>query len=125
MELFSGGLLDRKVMEALGCSEYHFTHWETIKPDVQLRQIDYQFSSTSGNAHYQGKVISSQQKTKLSEKNGWLIEEVITPQGGVPYGEYFNVCSLPKWLHYFCSNLTNIFINLFCLIFNFFFCRCI
>ncbi|KMZ64730.1 hypothetical protein ZOSMA_34G00050 [Zostera marina] len=55
--------------------------------------MNHLINQTSGNSYYEGKVISCQQKTKLSEKNGWLIEEVIAPQGDVPYGEYFNVAN--------------------------------
>lgn len=34
--------------------------------------------------------MSTQQKSPLPDKNGWLVEEVMTLEG-IPVGEYFNV----------------------------------
>ena len=42
MEMFSGGELDRKVMEKAGCLSYSFSPWELVKTDAYERQI-YRF----------------------------------------------------------------------------------
>jgi hypothetical protein len=41
-------------------------------------------------ARHEGEVMSTQQKSPLPDKNGWLVEEVMTLEG-IPVGEYFNV----------------------------------
>lgn len=87
-ELFSGGYLDRKVMEKVGCLDYSFTSWELVKPDVHQRQICYKLDKHA--AHYGGEVTSTQQKSPFRGRNGWIIEEVMTLQG-VPLGDYFSV----------------------------------
>lgn len=89
MELFSGGELDRKVMERVGCLNYSFSPWEeSEKPDVHQRQLYYKFDKCI--SRYRGEVTSTQQRSRLSDKNDWLIEEVMTLHG-VPLGDYFNV----------------------------------
>lgn len=89
MELFSGSELDRKVMERVGCLNYSYSPWEeSDKPDVYQRQLYYKFDKCI--SRYRGEVTSTQQRSRLSDKNGWLIEEVMTLHG-VPLGDYFNL----------------------------------
>ena len=91
MELFGGNDLDRKVMERVGCLNYSYSPWESEKPDVYQRQLYYKFDKRI--SRYRGEVTSTQQKSRLSERNGWVIEEVMTLHG-VPLGDYFNVRTL-------------------------------
>lgn len=88
MELFSGNELDRKIMEKVGCLNYSFSPWESEKPDVYQRQLYYKFDKCI--SRYRGEVTSTQQKSRLSDKNGWLVEEVMTLHG-VPLGDFFNL----------------------------------
>lgn len=88
MELFGGGEIDRRVMERIGCLNYSHSPWESEKPDVYQRQLYYKFDKRI--SQYRGEVTSTQQKSYLPEKNGWLIEEVMTLHG-VPLGDYFNL----------------------------------
>ncbi|XP_027185451.1 C2 and GRAM domain-containing protein At1g03370 [Coffea eugenioides] len=88
MELFGGNDLDRKVMERVGCLNYSYSPWESEKPDVYQRQLYYKFDKRI--SRYRGEVTSTQQKSRLSERNGWVIEEVMTLHG-VPLGDYFNL----------------------------------
>ncbi|CAN4106659.1 unnamed protein product [Withania somnifera] len=89
MELFSGGELDRKVMERVGCLNYSYSPWEeSEKPDVYQRQLYYKFDKCI--SRYRGEVTSTQQRSRLSDKDGWLIEEVMTLHG-VPLGDFFNL----------------------------------
>ncbi|KAL0534460.1 hypothetical protein IC582_028751 [Cucumis melo] len=88
MELFNGADLERKVMEKAGCLNYSFTPWESEKENVYERQIYYVFDKRI--SHYRVEVTSTQQRHSLPNKNGWLVEEVLTLHG-VPLGDYFNV----------------------------------
>lgn len=88
MELFSGGELERRAMERCGCLNYSCSKWESEKADIYERQAYYRFDKFI--SRYGGEVTSTQQKTKLSDRNAWLIEEVVTLHG-VPFGDYFNV----------------------------------
>lgn len=88
IELFGGGELDRRVMEKVGCLNYSYTPWESEKGDVYERQIYYRFDKHI--SRYRGEVTSFQQRSPLSDKNGCLIEEVMTLHG-VPLGDYFNL----------------------------------
>ncbi|GAB4830717.1 hypothetical protein Ancab_004750 [Ancistrocladus abbreviatus] len=88
MESFSGGEIDQRVMERIGCLNYSCTPWELDKADVYQRQVCYKFDKRISS--YRGEVTSTQQRSPLVEKNGWLIEEVLTLQG-VPFGDYFNL----------------------------------
>ncbi|XVF75146.1 hypothetical protein PTKIN_Ptkin13bG0164000 [Pterospermum kingtungense] len=88
MELFSGGELDHKAMEKAGCLNYSCSPWESERADVYERQIYFRFDKHV--SRYRGEVTSTQQKSRLSDKNGWLIEEVMTLHG-VPLGDYFNL----------------------------------
>ncbi|KAJ8620163.1 hypothetical protein MRB53_028692 [Persea americana] len=88
MELFSGGYLERKVMEIVGCVDYSCTPWELVKSDVFQRQICYKFDKRV--SRYGGEVTSTQQKSPGSGRKGWVIEEVMALQG-VPLGDYFSL----------------------------------
>ncbi|KAL9373291.1 hypothetical protein Peur_032911 [Populus x canadensis] len=88
MEMFGGGELDRKVMEKAGCLGYSYTQWESVKTDVHERQIYYRFDKRI--SRFGGEVTSTQQKYLLSDRKGWLVEEVMTLHG-VPLGDYFNL----------------------------------
>ncbi|KAL5972422.1 hypothetical protein ACLOJK_041676 [Asimina triloba] len=88
IELFGGGSLERKVMEKVGCLDYSCTPWELVKNDVYQRQICYKFSQhISRNG---GEVTSTEQKSPLPDRNGWVVEEVMSLEG-VPLAEYFNL----------------------------------
>nr|GLL46920.1 C2 and GRAM domain-containing protein At1g03370-like [Ipomoea trifida] len=88
MELFSGNELDRRIMERAGCLSYLPSSWESEKTDVYQRQLYYKFDKRISS--YGGEVTSTQQKSHLPEKNGWLLEEVMTLHG-VPLGDYFTL----------------------------------
>ncbi|XP_057961969.1 C2 and GRAM domain-containing protein At1g03370 [Malania oleifera] len=88
IELFSGGDLDRRVMTRTGCLDYSPSPWELEKADVCQRQIYYKFDKHI--SRYSGEVTSTQQRSPLPDKNGWLVEEVMTLHG-VPLGDYFNL----------------------------------
>ncbi|KAK2984251.1 hypothetical protein RJ640_010210 [Escallonia rubra] len=88
MELFGGGELDRRIMERAGCLNYSHSPWEPENDDVYQRQTYYKFDKRV--SRYRGEVTSTQQKSRLSERNGWLVEEVMTLHG-VPLGDFFNL----------------------------------
>lgn len=88
IELFGGGELDRRVMEKAGCLNYSHTPWESEKGDVCVRQIYYRYDKRV--SQYRGEVTSTQQKSRLSDRNGWLVQEVMTLHA-IPLGDYFNV----------------------------------
>ncbi|CAK9139169.1 unnamed protein product [Ilex paraguariensis] len=88
LELFSGSEMDRRVMERVGCLNYSQSPWESEKADVYQRQLYYKFDKRI--SRYRGEVTSIQQKSRLSDRNGWLIEEVMTLHG-VPLGDFFNL----------------------------------
>lgn len=98
MEVFGGEDLERKVMEKAGCLNYSYTPWESEKPDVYERQIYYRFDKRI--SRYRGEVTSTQQKSTLLDRDGWLVEEVMTLHA-VPLGDYFNVSILPHISLYF------------------------
>ncbi|KAF9592165.1 hypothetical protein IFM89_012659 [Coptis chinensis] len=88
MELFSGGYIERKVMERVGCLEYSHTSWELVKSDMYQRQICYKFARQISS--YGGEVTSTQQKYPSSNNNGWVVEEVMT-LNGVPLADHFTL----------------------------------
>lgn len=88
MELFKGSELDFRVMEKAGSVDYTCTPWESEKRDVYERQIHYRLDKEV--SRYGGEVTSTQQKSPLSDRNGWVVEEVMTLHG-VPLGDYFNL----------------------------------
>ena len=87
MEIFSGGVIERRVMEKTGCLNYTCSSWE-LEKDVYERQVCYKFDKHI--SRFKGEVTSTQQKSPLADKTGWLIEEVLTLHG-IPLGDYFNV----------------------------------
>uniref|UniRef100_A0A803M1H0 C2 and GRAM domain-containing protein n=1 Tax=Chenopodium quinoa TaxID=63459 RepID=A0A803M1H0_CHEQI len=87
MELFSGGDVDKRVMERTGCLNYSCSPWELDK-DVYERQVCYNFDKRISS--YKGEVTSMQQKSPLPDKNGWLVEEILTLHG-IPLGDCFNL----------------------------------
>lgn len=89
MELFSGSELERRAMDRAHCVNYSTSPWEFEKTDVYQRQTYYKFDISV--SRYGGEVTSSQQKSRLTDRNGWLVEEVTTLHG-VPLGDYFTVC---------------------------------
>lgn len=95
MELFGDSDLDRRVMERAGCLNYSHSPWESEKLDVYQRQLYYKFDKRI--SRYRGEVTSTQQKSRNPDRNGWLVEEVMTLHG-VPLGDYFNVRTLPHFL---------------------------
>ncbi|XP_057499238.1 C2 and GRAM domain-containing protein At1g03370-like [Actinidia eriantha] len=88
MEIFNGSELERKVSERAGCLNYSHSPWELDKADIYQRQIYYKFDKRI--SRYRGEVTSTQQRSPLSDRNGWLIEEVMTLHA-VPLGDYFNL----------------------------------
>lgn len=90
MELFSGGDLERKVMEKTGCLNYSYTPWEMLdKAETNQRQIYYRFDKHI--SRYRGEVRSTQQRSPVSDRsNGWLVEEVMSLHG-VPLDDCFSV----------------------------------
>ncbi|KAL8160829.1 hypothetical protein V2J09_012318 [Rumex salicifolius] len=87
MELYNGGDVEQRLMEKVGCLNYSCSPWELLN-DVHQRQICYKFDKRVSS--YRGEVTSTQQRSSLPDKNGWLIEEVMTLHG-IPFGEYFNL----------------------------------
>ncbi|KAD3338044.1 hypothetical protein E3N88_33565 [Mikania micrantha] len=88
MELFSGSELERRAMDRAHCVNYSTSPWELEKTDVYQRQTYYKFDVSV--SRYGGEVTSSQQKSRLTDRNGWLVEEVTTLHG-VPLGDYFTL----------------------------------
>ena len=88
MGIFEGGPVECRVMEKVGCMDYSVTAWEPFRADVYQRQVHYRIGKKS--ARHEGEVMSTQQKSPLPDKNGWLVEEVVTFEG-IPVGECFNV----------------------------------
>jgi len=88
MGIFEGGPLECRVMEKVGCMDYSVTAWEPVRADIYQRQVHYKFDKKS--ARHGGEAMSTQQKSPLPNKNGWLVEEVMTLEG-IPVGECFNL----------------------------------
>ncbi|XP_008803167.1 C2 and GRAM domain-containing protein At1g03370-like [Phoenix dactylifera] len=88
MEIFEGTSLERRVMEKVGCVNYCITAWEAVKPDVYQRQVHYKFAKSL--SRYGGEVTSTQQKSPLPDRNGYIVEEVMTLQG-VLLGDCYNL----------------------------------
>nr|CAB3470352.1 unnamed protein product [Digitaria exilis] len=88
MNIFDGGPLEHQVMEKVGCVDYSVTEWEPVRDDVYQRQVHHKFDNKS--TRHGGQAMSTQQKSPLPSKNGWLVEEVMTLEG-IPVGECFNV----------------------------------
>ncbi|KAI3838630.1 hypothetical protein MKX03_030396 [Papaver bracteatum] len=87
-ELFAGGKLELKVMEKAGCVDYSHTPWEVVKSDIYQRQVCFKFDKNSSG--YKGEVTSTQQRSPLPDRKGWVVEEVMALQG-VPLGDYYTL----------------------------------
>lgn len=92
MEVFGGGELERKAMDRAGYLNYSFSPWESVSEEkggnIYERETYYRFDRRI--PRYSGEATSNQQKQALPDRNGWLIEEVMTLHG-VPLGDYFNL----------------------------------
>ncbi|XP_074573271.1 C2 and GRAM domain-containing protein At1g03370-like [Curcuma longa] len=88
MGLFDGSSLEQSVMKKIGCVDYSVSPWESIKGDIYQRQVHYKMDKSL--SRYGGEVTSTQQKSPVAHKKGWLIEEVMVFQG-VLLGDYFNI----------------------------------
>ncbi|OIW13880.1 hypothetical protein TanjilG_31769 [Lupinus angustifolius] len=88
MEIFSGGELDRQVMEKSGCHNYSYTPWVSENSDISERAVYYIFEKHI--SQYRGEMTSTQQRSPLLNGKGWLLEEVMNLHG-VPLGDYFNI----------------------------------
>ncbi|CAI8590491.1 unnamed protein product [Vicia faba] len=88
MEIFSGGEVDRRVMENSGCLNYSYTPWVSENSDISERAVYYKFEKHVSS--YKGEVTSTQQRSPLLDRKGWLVEEVLNLHG-VPLGDYFNI----------------------------------
>ncbi|KAF3331391.1 C2 and GRAM domain-containing protein [Carex littledalei] len=88
MELYEGGALEHRVMEKVGCVDYSVSPWEPVKEDTYQRQVRFKFGKNL--SRYSGEVTSTQQKSTLPDRNGWIIEEVMAIQRSM-LGDYFNL----------------------------------
>jgi len=88
MEMFSGGSLEHKVMERAGCVDYSATEWELLNRDIYQRRISFRFDKSL--SRYGGEATTTQQKYKLPNQEGWVIEEVMTLQG-IQHEDYSSV----------------------------------
>ncbi|MCL7043837.1 hypothetical protein MKW94_011482 [Papaver nudicaule] len=87
-ELFAGGKLELKVMETVGCHDYSHTPWEVVKSDIHQRQVCFKLDKNVSG--YKGEVTSTQQRSPLPDRKGWVVEEVMALQG-VPLGDHFTL----------------------------------
>ncbi|GJM90532.1 hypothetical protein PR202_ga06819 [Eleusine coracana subsp. coracana] len=79
MEMFSGGSLEQKVMEKAGCIDYSAAEWEPVNRNIYQRRISFRFDKNS--SRYGGEATTTQKKYNLPNRDGWVIEEVMTLQG--------------------------------------------
>ncbi|KAJ4758652.1 C2 calcium/lipid-binding and GRAM domain containing protein [Rhynchospora pubera] len=89
MEAFDGGPVELRVMEAVGCTQYTATEWETVRSDTYQRQTHYKCGKNLSACG--GEASSTQQKVPLGDgKKGWIIDEVMELQG-VLLGDFYNI----------------------------------
>ncbi|CAL4970763.1 unnamed protein product [Urochloa decumbens] len=88
MEMFSGGSLEHKVMERAGCVDYSATEWELLNRDIYQRRISFRFDKSL--SRYGGEATTTQQKYKLPNQDGWVVEEVMTLQG-IQHEDYSSI----------------------------------
>lgn len=88
MEMFSGGPLEHKMMQKVGCIDYTVTEWELVGCNIQQRQTSYKFDKNL--SRYGGEATTTEQKYSLVNLDGWAIDKVMTLQG-VLHADYFNV----------------------------------
>ncbi|KAI3969441.1 hypothetical protein MKX01_020002 [Papaver californicum] len=88
-EMFAGGKLELKVMETVGgCVDYSHTPWEVVKSDIYQRQVCFKLEKNVSG--FKGEVTSTQQRSPLPDRKGWVVEEVMALQG-VPLGDYYTL----------------------------------
>jgi hypothetical protein len=78
MEMSSGGSLEHKATEKAGCLDYLATEWELLNRDIYQRRISFRFDKSL--SRYCGEATTTQQKYKLPNQDGWVVEEVMTLQ---------------------------------------------
>ncbi|TVU32951.1 hypothetical protein EJB05_24716, partial [Eragrostis curvula] len=88
MEMFSGGALEHKVMEKAGCMDYSATEWALVNRNIHQRRISFRFDKSS--SRYGGEATTTQQRYNLPNREGWVIEEVMTLQG-VMHEDYSSI----------------------------------
>lgn len=88
MELFEGGPLERRVMERSGFGDYSTTPWEADNADVLQRQVSYKLNKMKKSNVCE--VTSTQQKSSLPGRTGWVIQEVILLHKAL-LGDNFNL----------------------------------
>jgi hypothetical protein len=88
MEMFSGGSLEHKVMDRAGCVDYSATEWELLNRDIYQRRISFRFDKNL--SRHGGEATTTQQKYKLPNQDGWVVEEVMTLQG-IQHEDYSSV----------------------------------
>ncbi|PKA51802.1 C2 and GRAM domain-containing protein [Apostasia shenzhenica] len=88
MEMFEGGSLEHTVSEKVGFINYSASPWESVGSDIQQRQVHHKLDKCI--SRHGGEVTSTQQRSPIPDKRGWLIEEVMTLQG-VLLGDHFTL----------------------------------
>jgi len=88
MELFEGGPLEHKVMKKIGFFDYLPAPWDSVKPDLYQRQINYKFDKRIFG--YGGEANATQQRSCSVDQNRWVVEETTLLQG-LLLSDYFNV----------------------------------
>ncbi|KAF0935316.1 hypothetical protein E2562_032028 [Oryza meyeriana var. granulata] len=78
MDMFSGGPLEHKVMQKAGCVDYSPTEWELLNQNIYQRHISFKFDKILSRF---GEASTTQRKYNLVNRDGWVIEEVMTLQG--------------------------------------------
>uniref|UniRef100_A0A0D9VDF2 C2 and GRAM domain-containing protein n=1 Tax=Leersia perrieri TaxID=77586 RepID=A0A0D9VDF2_9ORYZ len=78
MDMFSGGPLEHKVMQKAGCVDYSPTEWELLNQNTYQRHISFKFDKILSRF---GEASTTQRKYNLVNRDGWVIEEVMTLQG--------------------------------------------
>uniref|UniRef100_A0A0D9YNU8 C2 and GRAM domain-containing protein n=1 Tax=Oryza glumipatula TaxID=40148 RepID=A0A0D9YNU8_9ORYZ len=87
MDMFSGGPLEHKVMQKAGCVDYSPTEWELLNQNIYQRQISFKFDKILSRF---GEASTTQRKYNLANRDGWVIEEVMTLQG-VQHEDYSSI----------------------------------
>lgn len=75
-------------MQKAGCVNYSPTEWELLNQNIYQRHISFSFDKSS--SRYAGEASTTQQKYNLLDRDGWVIDEVMTLQG-VLHEDYSSV----------------------------------